>query len=219
VIHVELAAEPPDFDAKVRRPGLDAIAELCGEAPSRARPGPKRKQVAPTREEIPASKLPPFWRDALDDMLRAYNRICAYTCLYIEHVTGSASVDHVIPKSMRWDLVYEWSNYRLASALLNARKGALGSILDPFEIEDGLFQLDLEDYEVAPKPGLDTELADQIRHTIRALRLNDAACLKAREEYIEGYLSGDTSFRYVQRRAPFIARELRRQGKLRKGDV
>jgi hypothetical protein len=109
--------------------------------------------------------------------------------------------------------------YRLASALLNTRKGVVGSILDPFEIEDGVFQIDLDDYQVVPKPGLGTELADKIEHTIRTLGLNDAACLKARGEYIEGYRSEDTSFRYVERRAPFIARELRRQGKLRAGDA
>jgi hypothetical protein len=71
----------------------------------------------------------------LDDMLVAYKRLCAYTCLYIEHVTGGATVDHMIPKSTHWDHVYEWSNYRLACGLMNGRKNDARDVLDPFEID------------------------------------------------------------------------------------
>ena len=30
------------------------------------------------------------------------------------------SVDHYVAKSGRWDLAYEWSNYRLACAAMNS---------------------------------------------------------------------------------------------------
>ena len=49
----------------------------------------------------------------------------------------------MVAKSMRWDQVYEWANYRLACSLMNARKDAIASVLDPFEIEDGWFALEL----------------------------------------------------------------------------
>src|SRR4051794_7871556 len=109
MIHVELADEPADFNDKVRLPGLRAIGELVGEAPSTKRPGRPRAKAALRREDIPASKFPDFWTRAIDDLMRAYGRICAYVACYIEPVTGMPTVDHMIPKSHQWDKVYEWS--------------------------------------------------------------------------------------------------------------
>jgi 5-methylcytosine-specific restriction endonuclease McrA len=211
VIHVDLAPEPVDFHEKVRRPGLDAIAELVGEAPSRPRPGAKRTKVFPSREDIPARAFPGFWTEAIADLLDAYRRICAYSCLYIEPVTGSASVDHMIPKSQRWDLVYEWKNYRLACARMNSRKGALSTVLDPFDVEDGWFQLDLDGYQVRPAPAVSHELRGRIQDTIDALKLNDAELWRARGSYVQAFEEGAMDLEEIEARAPFVARELRRQ--------
>jgi len=41
---------------------------------------------------------------------------------YIEPATGAPSVDHVVPRASTWQLVYEWSNYRLAAARINSKK-------------------------------------------------------------------------------------------------
>lgn len=114
------APEPPTFDERVRGPGLDAIAELVSEPTAVKRPGPKRTPKAKRREDLDPKLFPPFWRAATDDLLIAHSRICAYACLYIERVTGAATVDHCVPKSMTWDRVYEWDNYRLACSLMNA---------------------------------------------------------------------------------------------------
>jgi hypothetical protein len=92
--------EPPEFDQRVRQPGFRALAEMVGEVVSPPRRGPKRKKIADRREDIPSDLLPPFWREALDDLLRAYQRICAYTTLYIYPVTGAPSVDHMV--AARW---------------------------------------------------------------------------------------------------------------------
>jgi len=70
MIRVAPAPEPPRFDDDVRKPGLDAIREMVGEPPLVTRRGPKRKKIAASRDGIPAAKFPPFWRDALDDMLQ-----------------------------------------------------------------------------------------------------------------------------------------------------
>ena len=68
MIRVRPAEEPADFDAKVRQPGLRAVAELVGETPPRAR-GRRHAQVAESRDEIPAAAFPPYWREALGDLL------------------------------------------------------------------------------------------------------------------------------------------------------
>jgi hypothetical protein len=70
LIRVILADEPKGFDKAVRQPGLAAIDELVGRAPRTKRRGPRRAKLANTEAGIPADKFPPFWRDAIDDMMR-----------------------------------------------------------------------------------------------------------------------------------------------------
>lgn len=218
MIHVPLAPTPEDFDEKVRLRGLSAIAELVGEEPPRKRPGPKRGKIAERRENIPLDAFPPYWTDALDDLLDAYHRICAYVCVYIEKVTGAASVDHLIPKSLAWDQVYEWSNYRIACSLMNTRKGATSEVLDPFKVQDGWFALELVGFQVVPGESLDASTRERVVATIDRLKLNDRECCGLREEYASDYLAGEIKLSYLRRRAPFVASELERQGRLREGD-
>jgi hypothetical protein len=123
----------------------------------------------------------------------------------------------MIPKSTAWDRVYEWSNYRLACALMNSRKNDAQTVLDPFEVENDWFGLELVAYQVVAREGLAPETEGRIEATIQRMGLNDEECRKAREEYAEAYLSGTIRLEYLERRAPFVARELRRQGKLRAG--
>uniref|UniRef100_UPI0025F0CEDF hypothetical protein n=1 Tax=uncultured Thiocystis sp. TaxID=1202134 RepID=UPI0025F0CEDF len=136
---------------------MRAIAEMTGQVP----PHPRRSGNAfkqRTRQEVqadgtsisvpinrpedlPASEIESYWTEAIDDLMQAYNEVCAYSCFRIHPVTGAASVDHMAPKSRAWDRVYEWNNYRLAAARLNARKNAFGDVLDPFEVQNGWFEL------------------------------------------------------------------------------
>ena len=215
MIPVTLAPEPPAFDKKVRQPGLRAIAELAGEQPDPPRTaGRPYSPVALSRDEIPAGKFPPYWREMLDDLMESYHRICAYLCLYIPRGTGAPSVDHTVAKSQRWDRIYEWSNYRLACSLMNARKGAAACVLDPFEIEEGWFALELADFQLVPGGGLPDDITEAVEDTIKRLRLNDHTCCEARKEYAEAYWNEDILFDYLKRHAPFVARELQRQHRL-----
>jgi len=152
-------------------------------------------------------------------MLKSYKRLCAYVSLYIEHATGNPSVDHVIPKSKAWDKVYEWSNYRLACALVNSKKNDVDDVLDPFEIEDGLFALEFVEFQVKLGPSAVGNLEAKVADTIEKLGLNLPDCCKARREYVENYREKQIKLDYLERRAPFIARELRRQGRLNAGDL
>ncbi len=220
MIPVTPAGEPADFDARVRQRGMDAIAEMTGKAPSRPRPGPKRTKLADKPEDIPPDRFPAFWRDVLDDMLVAYHRRCAYLALYIEHATGSPTVDYVIPKSKSWDLVYEWSNYRLAAALINSKKNDVDDVLDPFEIGEDWFAMEFVSFQVKPGPGAANDIALRVEETIEKLGLNRSECCKARQAYVDDYLDAadPIPLTYVEKRAPLVAREMRRQGLLRAGD-
>lgn len=205
---------------KVRQPGLSAIDELVGREPRLNRSGRRRSKLADMESEIPADKFPPLWRKALDDMLIKYDRRCAYLSMYIHHATGSPTVDHVLPKSYAWNLVYEWSNYRLCAAIVNSKKNDLLTLVDPFDVDQGWFELNLATFHVqrgANAPELHWEKIDA---TLPVLNIRD--CCKEREEYIYRYRLGPANrgidLFYLEDRAPFIAFELRRQGQLLRRD-
>ena len=202
MIRVVPAPEPEDFDEKVRQPGLRAFERLAN------------RKYGGDREAVTASEFPDQWRKSLDDLLKGYRRICAYLCLYISRGTGARSVDHMVAKSVAWDQAYEWTNYRLVCSLMNSRKGAAATVLDPFDVEDGWFVLELTEFQVLPGDGLDDAVAEAVQDTVDRLRLNDDECRGAREEYAEAFWSDDVTFDYLERHAPFVARELRRQDRL-----
>jgi hypothetical protein len=220
VIPVALAREPADFDRKVRQPGLAAIDELVGRTPRIKRRGPRRARVADTESEIPADRFPPIWREALDDMMDAYEQRCAYLAMFIER-TGSPTVDHVTPKSLAWDHVYEWSNYRLCTGVVNSKKGELLGMVDPINARVGWFELDLANFQVVRGTSAPRSHHKKIDATLPLLNIRD--CRRQRETYVEDYRrgpgAGGIDLPYLERRAPFIASELRRQKQLVRGDT
>jgi hypothetical protein len=187
LIHVEPQPEPQDFDARVRQPGL---ADLSS----------------------PEGELRPLWRHCATQLWEAYRGVCAYSSLHIPRGTGALSVDHLLPKSKRRELAYEWSNYRLACVRMNARKNDLEDVLDPFEVRDGWFALELSTLEVIPGEGLSDALHAQVQKTIDRLDLNDDEFVRAREAYYLAWREGEMQFRYLRKHCPFLAKELLRQG-------
>jgi hypothetical protein len=212
MIHVTPAPEPGSFQ-KIRKKGLRAIRELAGETPTRKKP---LKPIATERHLIPPDKFPTYWTEALDDLMEAYDLVCAYSCFRIHPVTGAGSVDHMVAKSKAWNRVYEWDNYRLACSRLNARKNDFCDVLDPFEVQDDWFHLELVGFQVLPNEALDGDRRAKIQDTIDRLALNDFR--RYREDDAEAYWNRDVSLKRLEKESPFVARELRRQGRLNPGD-
>ena len=202
MIPVAPAGEPAQFDKQVRQPGLASIAQLAATAGS--------------EDAIPPRLFKPYWRCALNDLLASYNRTCSYLSLHIPRAVGTPSVDHMVAKSTAWDRVYEWSNHRLACLLMNARKG-VADVLDPFEIGEGWFALELVEFQVVPGHGLPADVHARVVETIATLGLSDDTCCDARAAYAQHYWDGDISLSYLRRHAPFVAMELERHGRLRSG--
>jgi hypothetical protein len=218
MIPVSRAAEPPSFRQTVRLPGVSAIRELTGKSPLISRSGPKRKPIATRPRDIPAKKFPTFWVECLPDLMVAYNSTCAYSCFRIHEVTGSRSVDHFAAKSQRWDKVYRWNNYRLAASLLNSRKGDFADVLDPFDIKVGWFQLELVGFQVLPNRNEAAGVQTSVQQTIDRLQLNDPQLRARRLSDAETYRNQDCSLATLQKESPFVAFELKRQGRLNAGD-
>jgi len=192
MIHVERQEEPPDFDKQVRQKGLAFL-----------------------RSSPSGTKPYPYWRDCLDDLYSSYGGICAYLAIHFERVTGGGVVEHFLPKSKRTDLIYEWSNYRLASSIVNSRKRDHEGILDPFEIENGWFHLELVSGRIYPNPGLDRDLKESIQATIDGLGLDEDKNRDVRVSYFSGYFVNKYfSKEYFKKKSPFVYYEAERQGLL-----
>lgn len=213
VIPVALAPEPESFKTKVRQPGKIAIAELVGEKPKRAK-GKRLAQKANRRDDIPPSAFPPYWRDCLPEMLKAYDSICAFSCFRIHQITGAPSVDHMAPKSRKWDKVYEWENYRLACARMNARKLDFVDLIDPFEVQENWFCLELVGFSLYANSNLKSSLCKTLESAIDRLRLNDSDLRERRASDAEDYWKREISFEVLKRESPLVARELKRQNRL-----
>lgn len=220
MIPVELADEPESFDGHVRKRGAVAIQRLLGKKVKAAGRKPKGTYARP--EDIPADKFPVYWTEVrkrdgqsvLDDMMDAYGQFCAYLALRIERATGSPTVDHYVPKERDWRLVYEWSNYRLSAGCVNGAKGTR-NVVDPFQVKPGWFELDLDTFLV--RRGDAAPVAEHARIDETLTILNLRQCVRQRGDFITRYRARQIDLAHVEGYAPFIASELRRQGKLVRG--
>lgn len=199
MIHVPPQPEPSNFDTAVRRKGQVFLRKigLTGNAPHSTN-----------------VKLEPYWRACLDELYTRYEGICAYLAVFFERVTGTGSVDHFIAKSRNPELAYEWSNYRLACTAMNSRKRDFEDVLDPFDIQDGWFRLELVTGHIYPSPSLDARLEKKIRETIDRLGLDTAASREMRARHYQDYREGYYTEDYFRRRSPFVYLEAARQGLL-----
>lgn len=195
MIRVAPAQEPDSFDARVRQPGREVLEKFAVGG-------------------IRLSDFPTYWRRAIPDLMERYHQICAYSCLRIDPVTGARTVDHFVPRSASPRLAYEWSNFRLACMQMNTRKGTAVDILDPFHLEDGWFALELVAFQVVPGGDLSDTTTGRVAHTIERLGLNVQSLCDVRAEYASDYWQGHLDWHRLLRSAPFVARELARQGRL-----
>ena len=225
---VKRAPEPPSFEADVRAPGHRALDELLGRTSGKPRRGRPRGAAGKYTEEgdISADVMPTHWTRALPALRRAYNDTCAYLGLRLDAATGTATVDHFIPRAHDKRQAYEWDNLRLASHRVNTFKG-VWAVLDPFTIGDGWFELDLFSHEVVPNKELSASQRAAVEDTIKRLRLNDDGFVWTRSQltrryrgfsFEDGEPTTPWSLADLKYFAPFIAHELRRQGQLNPGD-
>ncbi|MCF4114192.1 MULTISPECIES: hypothetical protein [Dethiosulfovibrio] len=199
MIHVNAKPEPPSFDKKVRQKGLNLM---------------KKNGINPRIPLPKGTELRSCWTKCLDDLHSCYGGICAYLAVYVERITGANSVDHFVPKKKRPDLAYEWSNYRLACTRINSRKGDYEDVLDPFEVENEWFYLDLITGRIYPNPDLDDQVKRKVQSTIDRLGLDDDDNRKLRTKYYTYYLGQEISSDYLKSHAPFVWMEADRQNLL-----
>ena len=199
MIPVTPKPEPEDFDTQVRQKGLRWL----------------EKHHIDIKDPLPSgTELPPYWRACLDELYHNYDGVCAYLAVFFERITGTGHVEHFCPKSLRPDLAYEWRNYRLACSAINSRKRDFTDILDPFEIEDGWFYLELVSGHIFPNPQLPASLQQKIQASIDRLKLDSPAHNEMRAKHYQFYCEGEVTEGFLKKYSPFVWTEAARQGLL-----
>lgn len=179
------------FDSEVRRPGLKFL---------RRKPRPSNKDFSRHN----------YWTRAVNNLKASYSGLCAYTSLYL---VDTGSVDHFRPKTKYPYLAYEWDNYRLARQRINSRKGNSEEVVDPFRVQPGWFVLDFPSCLIRPGNKLNKKIKKYVNATINILRLNDDDSLvQERCDFLVDLAQGDITMDFLDRRYPFLAFEVKRQG-------
>ena len=209
MVRVTPQPEPVHFHRKVREPGAWAIAELAGQ-PSPRPPGHRLTQVASSRTNIPGNAFPPYWRRVGPDLRDLYDHVCAFSGMRIGP-NADATVEHMVPKSRNWRLVYEWGNYRLACLRMNRKKREYTDVLDPFCIDDGWFVMDIVEFRVHPAAQLDESRKHSVAATINRLGLNDLDWCETRRQHVAHYRE-HRMLDIVEAVFPFVAKEIQRLG-------
>ena len=190
MIRVQAKPEYPEFDRQVRRKGQRFL---------NSHPKPNSKQF----------RKHTYWNAALKELHAAYDHLCAYTT---RELVQTGSVDHFRPKSKYPHLAYEWDNYRLARQAINSRKGDSEDVIDPFEVCEGWFILDIPSCLIKPGQGLAEEIRDSVNTTIDVLGLNsDERLVEERCRLLVNLADGNITLKYLESHYPFLSTEVRRQ--------
>ena len=190
MIHVAPVPEPPGFDAEVRQKGNAWLLQ--------------------SREGTP----PAYWTAFAPHLAAGFNDRCGYGAMY----EPKGTVDHYIGQSECRCFIYEWRNYRFCSGWMNSSKstGSSGGlrVLDPFEVQDGWFEIILPSLQLRVTEKVPDELRERAKYTLSCLHLcDDERVVRQRRHWMEEYeRTGDIGV--LERHAPLLARAVEKQTKV-----
>jgi len=174
--------EPAEFNEKCRKEGKKWF---------------KKK---PTSE-----KFPNHWRQFQPELAEGFKDRCGWWAMRI----ADGHVDHYQSKSKKGNrnLVYEWSNYRYIAGTVNSSKRTLDDqILDPFEIQDGWFEVLLPSMQLVTTAALPASLLAKANLTMVKLHLdNGTKVRRVRKLWYKDYKDGKITFAGLQDIAPLVA--------------
>ena len=195
VIRIQQFPPPASHEALVLHPGLRFL---------RKNPNPSAGDFAKHA----------YWKKIHNELYQLYAGVCSYCASWTPRHQGGhpdhTSVDHFIPKSEQPAMAYEWANFRLCRARLNANKSNSMEVIDPYYIANGWFQIDFATFLIVASSGLSSLVRGYVDETIGILRLNDNDYVNERVEVIKLYSLDHITINNLNFRYPFIAEEIRR---------
>lgn len=181
MIHFDRPPEPADFDTKVRIPGKEWLSRNHGKTPK------------------------DFWTTCKAELAEGFSYLCGYCAMFVP--VKDSQVEHYRSKSKYPEEAYDWDNYRYASPKINQWKSDSDEILDPFEVEDGWFEVQLSSLQLIRTRLLPTDKNSLAKSTLDRLRLGTGEDLiKERRAYYREFLEGDCTLGSLSGKAPLIGR-------------
>lgn len=185
MIFVKRVNEPADFDNVVRMRGNEWL---------KANPVKRPKDL---------------WTPFRAKLAEGFKFRCAYSAMEIPY---DGTVDHFLSCKHHRHLAYDWANYRYCLASINSRKkNRDAQILDPYEIDDGWFEVTILGFLVKITPKLPTDLKDKAKATIKILGLNRQEIIDFRLRQYHRYIRGQLTLEHLQEVAPLIAQAIIRR--------
>lgn len=151
----------------------------------------------------PADLWSPF-KGVLAD---GFRNLCGYTAMY-EPV---GTVDHFVSWDEDKSRAYEWANYRYCAGWVNSSKRSLkaAEIFDPFEVQDGWFEVILPSLQMVVSDQIPGEHRQRAEFVLKRLHLrDDERVLRQRRSWMAAYERG-VSVDELERWAPLLARAIR----------
>lgn len=179
-------SEPPEFDQKARQAGNNWLAKNLNNLRPRD-----------------------YWSPFKSNLADGFGNLCGYSVMY-EPV---GTVDHYLSCENYPNLAYEWSNYRFASAWINSSKRTLDDqVLDPFQVGEDWFEIILPSLQLVLTNKVPPAERQRAEFTLQRLRLrDDERVIRQRQQWYQLYLDGDITLEGLQKKAPLIARAIRKQ--------
>jgi hypothetical protein len=175
--------EPADFDVKCRQTGNNWL----------------------TSNPVKNKGFPGYWTKFDAELEAGFHARCGWWAMRIE----SGTVDHYFSKSKSANrhLIYEWKNYRHAAGTVNSSKKNLdGAVLDPFEVGDGWFEVNLASMELTWTSSLPANLRTKAELTLKKLHLAKGAKVKRnRKRWYENYKCRKITMDGLKDIAPLVA--------------
>lgn len=163
-------------------------------------PGKRWLEDNPTSTQRP----PAYWNDFTADLSAGFGGLCGYAAML--DPTGG-TVDHYLSYKNHRHLAYEWGNYRFASGTLNSsKKTADDTVLDPFEVQPGWFEILLPSLQMRITSAVPGALRPKAEFTLKRLKLRDGErILRWRQSWYDMYKRGGLTLDELRRVAPLIA--------------
>lgn len=162
------------------------------------------------RNPASTQRPPAYWREFNLDLGEGFKFLCGYMTLW----TTDGTVDHFVSIKEDRARAYDWDNYRYVAGWVNSSKQDVVSteILDPYEVEEGWFEILLPTLELVVTSKVPPEKRARAEQTLKSLPIGrDARAIKRRGIYYDEYLKKKIDLAQLWKRAPLLAAAIEKQ--------
>lgn len=152
----------------------------------------------------------PLWTAFRPQLRAAFELRCGFLAMRIPHGT----VDHWVSINTDRTKAYDWENYRFVDGSVNSAKKPAwdGKLLDPYEVQDGWFEILLPSLQMIVADIPDAAVKERAEFTLTKLHLRDGEdVIRLRREWLEMHDRGELNLDGLRRVAPLVARAVEKR--------